>query len=112
MIERADDQIAHLLRVAQAALALIESPLHLPIIVAGAPHFVPPFLLEERAGPLRKVPAPLVLGVPRARIDVHFFDGWILLQVLTDMDGREAKGARPEPIQNGPVEEAPEPALD
>ena len=45
-------------------------------------------------------------------MDLHFFFGRILRQVLADVDGSEAERPRPEPIQNGPVEESPEAALD
>src|ERR1039458_1081592 len=112
MIERADDQLSNFLRVGEFHLALVEFPLHLPVIFTGAPHFVPPLLLQERPGPLDELAAPMVLGVPRAGIDLDLFLGWIFLQVLADVDGSEAKRARAEPIQDGPVEESPEAALN
>src|SRR5208282_5773534 len=100
MIERARDQMANLLWVSQPALALVETPLQLPVILTGAPHLIPSLFLQERSGPLCKVAAPVVLGVPRAWMHVHFLRGRILLQVLADVDGHKPKRSRSEPIQN------------
>src|ERR1039458_2045695 len=112
MIERVDDQLTDLLRVGNRRLMLVKGPFHLPVVFTGAPHFVPPLLLQQRTCPLGEVAAPVVLGVPRARMDVHFLLGRIFLQVLADVGGSEAERARPEPIEDGPVEESPEAALD
>src|ERR1035438_1291812 len=112
MIESSNDHLANPLRVGQPALALVEGPLHLPVVVTGAPHLIPPFLLQERAGPLHEITAPVVLGVPRPRINVHLFRGRILLQVLAEVDGRKPKRSRSKPIQDGPIEEPPEAALN
>src|SRR5580765_3421027 len=91
MVESADDQMAHFLRVADLLAALVESLFHLPIVIAGAFDLVPALLLKERTGPLGEIAAPVMIRVPRAAMDFNLLRRRIFAQILADVYGRKAQ---------------------
>src|SRR5208282_2168148 len=107
-----DKQSADFRGFGRGVAALVEDALHLLVIVAGPSGFVPAFLLQQRASPLRKIAAPMVLGVPRTAMHFDFFGWRVFVQILAEMDGSEPEGAGAIAIQERSIKETPKAALD
>src|SRR5262249_25139657 len=112
VIEGARDKVANLFGVVQCRLTLIEEFFHLPKIVTGTANFIPALFLKQRAGPLRKVTTPMMLGIPSATMHLDFFGWRKSAEILTNMDGRKPKRSGAITIQQRPKEVAPKTALD
>src|SRR5258708_3239206 len=85
VVVRPGDEVANLLAVAQPLLPLIKGLFHLPIILAGAPDLVPALFLQERTRPLGEVSAPMMLGVPRAAVDLDLLSRRKFPAILADV---------------------------
>src|SRR5438477_13168742 len=102
MVVSAGDKMTNLLGVIQRALRLVEELFHLPIIITGAPHFIPAFFLQQRACPLREIPAPMALRIPGAAMDFDFLGRRKSPQIFTDVDGRKAERSGTVAVQDRP----------
>lgn len=93
MIVGLHDERADFVGVRQLVGLRSELFLHPPVVIAGVLEFVPALLLQERAGPLREVAAPMMLRVPRAAMHLHFLRRRKTIQIFADMNRRETQRA-------------------
>ena len=54
----------------------------------------------------------MVLGVPVAAMDFHFFCWRMFLQIIADVNGTEPQSARSIAVKDWPIKESPETALE
>src|SRR5689334_9548572 len=91
--------------------AFIKVLLYLPIIIAGAFYLVPALFLQEGAGPLGEIAAPVMFCVPSAPMHFYLLLGRIFAQILGYVDGDEAKSPSSVAVENWAIKIAPKAAL-
>src|SRR5205814_1101700 len=107
----AGDELADFLRVGRRQPTLVERAFGLLVIAAGVTDFIPAPFLQQRAGPLREVAAPVMLRVPGAAMDLDLFGWWKTADEFADVNWRKPQGAGAVAVEQRPVKISPEPAF-